>query len=152
MDLNHITRLPPREKRPPIPSNLTNQWCRILCTHFCGKTGLSCVMREWDDSINMNQKLHCSALKVWGWSSVICGRWLYGTVWVCVFCVCLCVYGVWCISAVTLYQRSFVFLHLRESSWELLHNSAFINNEGHIPFRNIRAAPCACPPIQLRTK
>lgn len=59
------------------------QWCRILCTHFCGKTGLSCVMREWDDSINMNQKLHCSALKVWGWSSVICGRWLYGTV--CVF-------------------------------------------------------------------
>ena len=43
---------------------------------------------------------------------------------------------VWCIAhTVALYQRPFVFITLRVSSWEPPHDAAFINGGNHIPHR-----------------
>lgn len=98
----------------------------MLCTHFLCRTGLSilkCDELFWDGAgwrCKCEPKaLQCSALEVqWWW---LCKR-VSGRVGIS--------------RTVTLHQRPFVFLPLKEGSLEPQHDSAFMHHDSHMPHQS----------------
>lgn len=98
----------------------------MLCTHFLCRTRLSilkCDELFWDGAgwhcKCEPKKLQCSALEVqWRWLCIrVSGRG-----------------GISC--TVTLYQRPFVFLPLKEGSWEPHYDSGFMHHNSHMPYQS----------------
>lgn len=105
-----------------------------------GRHGALC---SCDDAVNVNQRLQCSALEVWGWSSVVSGRWLCVSVWE----------GgqrglVYQLHSDTL-SKALCVLPLRESCCEPPHGSAFMHDDSHMPHRSpmLPSAPLLSSPV-----